>query len=210
VSVSIVDGSSRDVVERVRTGSLDAAVVNSSRIPRHFDDFLDCITLGNDQIVVIEAEGTPFSHRQTVPLLQLSTIPFVRIAGRRSLASTLDPLLVAAGLEPARTLMELGTWEGLKDAVRLGLGAAVVFRSVVQRELSRGELQVMSVAGFSQTREIALISSPQRRNERMTPVFRALLEHLQAEAPTIAKQFGLETTGPGRADALTGSSRNLT
>lgn len=183
VWISVVDGSSRDMVERVRTGALDAAVVTSARVPRQFAEQLDPRGLGSDPLLVIEAAGAPFSAGRPVPLDRLSGISFVRISGRRSLATSLDPLLTSAGLEPARTIMELGTWEGLKDAVRSGLGAAVVFRSVAQRELNRAELREMKVEGFAQARQLALICSPQRRKERMTDVFRELLEHLLKEVP---------------------------
>jgi DNA-binding transcriptional LysR family regulator len=189
VSVSIIDGLSREIVERVRMGAIDAAVVNSLRIPQSFEGVLGRIAIGSDEIVVIESGASPFSHERAVPLSELSEIPFVRTSGRRSLASTLDPLLASEGYEPVRTIMELGTWEGLKGAVRLGLGAAMVFRSVVQRELERGEIRVMHVLGFTQSREVALISSPQRRNGRATPVFGALIEHLQSEVSNVIEPF---------------------
>jgi LysR family transcriptional regulator, low CO2-responsive transcriptional regulator len=195
VWISIVDGSSREMIERVRTGALDAAVVNSSRVPSPLRELLSPTPIGNDDVVVIEAAGAPFSDGRQVRLPKLARVPFVRISGRQSLASTLDPLLAGAGREPVRTVMELGTWEGLKDAVRLGLGAAMVFRSVVMRELNRGELRVMDVDGFSEERELTLICSPQRRKERMTSAFRELLEHLREHVPAVLSQRGAE---PGR------------
>jgi DNA-binding transcriptional LysR family regulator len=181
--ISVADGSSRDMVERVRTGTIDAAVVTSSRVSRQLVNQLIIASLGNDDVVVIESAAAPLSGGKQVALADLARIPFVRIAGRRSLAGALDPLLASAGLESVRAVMELGTWEGIKDAVRAGLGAAVVFRSVVRRELSRGELRVMDVETFRQSRELALICSPQRRNDRMTSVFSQLLEHLRDEVP---------------------------
>src|SRR5206468_3636081 len=93
--------------------------------------------------------------------------------------------LTSAGFEPARAIMEVDTWEGVKNAVRFGLGAAVVFRSVVQRELMQGEFQTMHVAGFAQSRELCLIASPHRSKERMTTVFRELLAHLEIKVPQV-------------------------
>jgi LysR family transcriptional regulator, low CO2-responsive transcriptional regulator len=198
VWISIVDGSSREMVERVRTGALDAAVVNTSRVPGQLLELLGPTPIGSDDLVVVEAAGAPFSGGRQVPLRKLARVPFVRISGRQSLASTLDPILAAEGREPARTVMELGTWEGLKDAVRLGLGAAVVFRSVVMRELTRGDLRVMDVDGFAQTRELTLICSPQRRKERMTSVFQELLKHLHEQVPATLGQRAPETAAARR------------
>ncbi len=195
VWISVIDGSSDDMVERVRSGSLDAAVVSSSRVPKHLTEELTVGHLGSDDLVVIEAPDAPFSggHAGPVPLRRVAEIPFVRIADRRSVATTLNPLLASAGLEPPVTVMELATWEGVKEAVRLGLGAAVVFRSVARRELERGDLRVMAVESFALNREIALICSPLRRADRMTVVFAELLAHIQNEsaaAPTVVDSMG--------------------
>jgi DNA-binding transcriptional LysR family regulator len=173
------------MIEGVRTAALDAAVVTSSRVLQSSGEELFVAPLGSDDLIVIEGPEAPFSGDQSAPIdvSDLASVPFVRISGRQSLAATLDPFLAGAGLAPARTVMEVGTWEGVKDAVRAGSGAAVVFRSVVQRELERGELRELNVAGFHQSRELALICSPRRRNERMTEVFKDLLAHVQRSVP---------------------------
>ena len=183
VWISVVDGSSRDMVESVRTGTIDAAVVTSSRVPRQFSEQLMFAPVGSDDLVVIEAAGAPFSQKKPISLSDLARVPFIRAAGRQSLATALDPLLASAGLQPTQPIMELGTWEGIKETVRAGVGAAVVFRSVAQTDLSEGKLHAMEVEGFTQTRELSLVYSPHRRKERMTTVFREMLEYLRAEIP---------------------------
>jgi DNA-binding transcriptional LysR family regulator len=190
VWISAVDGRSGDTIEGIRTGALDAAVVSSSRVPRSSGDELFVAALGTDDLIVIEGAGAPFSAGQSQPLrvTDLAAIPFVRISRRRSLPATLDPFLARAGLGPVRAVMELGTWEGVKDAVRVGLGAAVVFRSVVLHELARGELREVRIEGFHQSRELALICSPRRRHERMTEVFQDLLAHIENAVPASLEQ----------------------
>ncbi len=188
VWISVVDGSSGDLVERVRTGALDVAIVTPSRIPLQLAEQVDPTTLGGDDLVIVETASAPFSRGAPVALRDLADVPFLRMSRRRALATALDPLLARDALEPARIVMEVANWEGLKTAVRLGLGAAVVFRSVVLDELRRGDLRLIEVDGFAQSRELALICSPQRRNERMTAAFRALLAHLEAQIPAAAGQ----------------------
>ena len=207
VQMSVIDGSSRDMVERVRTGTIDAAVVTSSRVPRQSSEQLIYAAVGSDDVIVIEAESAPFSQKRSMRLADLGGVPFVRAAGRRSLATALDPLLASAGLQPTQAVMELGTWEGIKDAVRGGLGVAVVFRSVAQRELSEGTLHAMDVEGFAQTRELSLICAPQRRNERMTAVFAELLEYLRSHIPSAVNARGRESAATlfGQAAALRGA-----
>jgi DNA-binding transcriptional LysR family regulator len=175
-------------VERVRAGALDLAIVTPSRIPPQLAEQVAPISLGSDDLVVVEAAAAPFFHGKRVAIRDLAAVPFLRMSRRRAPAAALDPLLTREGLEPARIIMEVANWEGLKTAVRLGLGAAVVFRSVVLEELRRGDLRVVEVDDFAESIELALISSPQRRNERMTAAFRALLAHLEAQIPAAAGQ----------------------
>jgi DNA-binding transcriptional LysR family regulator len=198
----VLEGPVVDMVERVRRGSIDAAVVTAARVPQQFADQLMLVPVGSDSLVVLEGPRAPFSQGQPVPLAELSRIPFVRISSRELLNTTLDPSLVAAGLQPMRSVMELGTWEAVKSAVRAGIGAAVAFRSVAKRELDRGELRLMDVEGFPQARQLVLICSPQRRSERWTSVFSELLEYLQGEVPAAFNAMDGPSKGENRTRPL--------
>jgi DNA-binding transcriptional LysR family regulator len=183
VRFSVIDSSSREMVESVRTGTIDAAVVTASRVPAQIAATLAFASVGSDEVIVIEAADAPFSGKRPIRAADLALVPFITAAGRRSLATALHPLFANAGVQPPQEVIDLGTWEGIKDAVRTRLGVAVVFRSVAQRELNDGTLHAMEVEGFRQTRELSLIVSPDRRNERMTEVFRELLGHLEKAIP---------------------------
>jgi len=118
-----------------------------------------------------------------VSLEALAAIPFVSLArGDAEPEVPLNRLLVAAGHEPIQPALEFSTWVGTVSAVRSGAGAAVIFRSVARRELARGEINLMAVAGFAAVRTIDLICSPSRR-ARASAVFRELLDYLVCEVP---------------------------
>lgn len=82
-------------------------------------------------------------------------------------------------------MIELGTWEGTKDAVRTGIGLAVFFRSVVQHELASGHLLDVEVEGFRQAVGVDLVQSPHRRDTPQSGVFEEFLGFLRAEVPKV-------------------------
>src|SRR3712207_9114432 len=62
------------------------------------------------------------------------------------------------------------------------------YRSVVQRELARGELRIMDVEGYHAPHQaVVLMCSPYRRSHRMSTVFRSLLDELERKIPVAMK-----------------------
>jgi DNA-binding transcriptional LysR family regulator len=60
---------------------------------------------------------------------ELALAPFVRLTiGGERLAIDLDRLLAERGLGPRNFVMDLTTWDGVKEAVRAGVGLAVCSR----------------------------------------------------------------------------------
>lgn len=182
--LSVIETSSRDAIERVRSGRVDIGVVASGRVPKDLVDGLVVGHLFDDEVVIIESPKHPFEHGEEVTLEALSQIPFVGLARGEALTEAgLNRRLAAAGLPPIKPVMEFSAWAGVKDAVRSGAGVAMVFRSVVQRELEQGELRVISVEEYRPVRPVDLICSPQRRSRQITRVFEELLEYLAREVP---------------------------
>jgi DNA-binding transcriptional LysR family regulator len=180
VTVRLLDGPSAEVVDHVAHGEIDVAVVTHNQIPTE----LKVGHLGDDVLVTVESAQRPVSHGGRLTLEQAARAPFVRtLIGRDPVGGKLDHLLVAAGLEPRRVVMESNTWEGIKEAVRAGIGIAIAFHAVVARELANGEFRAVTIEGYEETRPVDLICAPQRLRGRASPVFRELISCLQAEVP---------------------------
>lgn len=186
VTVRLLDGPSPEVVEQVAHGEIDIAVVTThGPIPAQ----LKVCHLGDDVLVPVESARHPVSEHGRLTLEQVSRAPFVRTgAGRDPVGGRLDHLLVAAGLGARQIMMESTTWEGTKEAVRAGVGMAIVFHAVVAGELASGEFRRVAIEGYivegnEEIHPVDLICAPQRLRGRASPVFRELIDCLQAEIP---------------------------
>ncbi len=184
LTLSLIERSSQELVERVEAGSVDTALVRPEQVPQGLVAALDMQHLGHDRIVVIESPRHPFTHGRSLQLQDLVNVPFVRvpIEGQR-IGTSLLAHLAGAGLRPYPIVMELETWEAIKEAVRAGVGLAAAPESVVRRELRSGELHTVTVEGFEETRSIALIVSPHRRRVGASRVFQELVRFLTTKFP---------------------------
>jgi DNA-binding transcriptional LysR family regulator len=179
VHLATVSGSSREIIERVRALRLDAGVATVAPFLRHLADDVAVEHLCDDEWVIIESTQRPFSNGRTVDFERLAEIPFVRWSRPEAAAEgVLGRLATAAGLRPLKFIMDLDSWEGIKDAARAGIGAAVIPRSVVRRELRRRELAVVAVHGYHAPRSIDLVYSS--RYHRRSAVFDELLDDMRA------------------------------
>ena len=94
-------------------------------------------------------------------------------ATRRLFEQRLD----AAGLK-MRSLIELGSPEGIKALVREGLGISYMSVRGIEPELRRGELKRMDVRGLKLTRPLLLVRHP---DKHISPAMRAFMDILEGE-----------------------------
>jgi DNA-binding transcriptional LysR family regulator len=186
--LSVLEAPPGEIVERVRAGRADIGVAFSSHIGPDLVETLLVGHLFDDEFVVIESADRRFSEGKPLSLRDLARLPFVRMSrGEAGSDATLNRVLGGAGLGPIRTAMNLTTWAGITHAVRAGVGVATVLRSVIERELTRGDIQVIEVEGWPAPVSVDLICSPSRDVDQRSGVFKALLEHLLLEVPAVAR-----------------------
>jgi DNA-binding transcriptional LysR family regulator len=170
LKIDLVQESSDDLIEHVRKGAIDLAVTSPRNIPQE----LLVADLGVDEMVVVEAGQAPFTKGNHIVLADLARMPFIHpTASPASLTAPMDNFLARHGLQPP-TVLGLSTWEGVRAAVAVGVGLAIVPRSVVKGDLTQGDLREVKVEGYKDVRHVSLICSPSRRQSD-APVFHRLL-----------------------------------
>jgi DNA-binding transcriptional LysR family regulator len=178
--VSLFALQSPELLDQVRRDAVDVAILSTELVPADLPSEL----LGVDELVVVESAREPFSEDGTMSLAALSRAPFVQpTIGSERLTIDLDRLLASRGLEPRRFVMDLTTWEGVKEAVRMGVGLAVAPRGAVGREVDRGEIRLVAVPEYREARSIHLVQSPRWQMQHPSTAFADLVGHLQLEVP---------------------------
>lgn len=116
-----------------------------------------------DELTVVVPRGHPWWRRRQVTAAALAAQPLVhREAGsgsRRCLEQALERAGVRATLNVA---VEVGNPETVKEAVREGLGVAVLSRRAVDQELRAGSLHAVRVVGLALDRDLFIVRDRRR------------------------------------------------
>ncbi len=150
VRASVTD--TQAVLRQVEQGEAHVGLVggrtDSPRLEfRHF---------ATDHIVLVVPAGHPWRRRRRVTLAQLAGEPLILREPGSGSRWSLERGLAQAGASPhdLRVALELGSNEGIKEAVLRGLGVAFLSSYAVAAELAAGRLFAVRVAGLTLEREL--------------------------------------------------------
>jgi DNA-binding transcriptional LysR family regulator len=150
VRASVTD--SQAVVRQVEQGEAHLGLVGG----KTDNPDLEFRAFAHDRLVLVVPAGHPWGRRRRVSLTQLLEQPLIiREAGSGS-RWCLERGLTQAGtsLGELRVALELGSNEGIKEAVLRGLGVAFLSTYAVSEDIDRGRLRAVPVAGLSLAREM--------------------------------------------------------
>jgi len=174
VRVRAAVADTREVLRRVEQGKADLGLAGGKGDSPH----LEYRPFARDVLAVVVPASHPWAGRRRVTPGQLCGQPLIlREAGSASRAC-LEQALTAAGRSPAdlAVALELGSNEAIKEAVLRGVGAAVLSRAAVQKEVEAGLLRALPVAGLSLAREMFVVHDRRRPLSIPARLFLDLLE----------------------------------
>lgn len=158
VRVSVSD--TQDVVHQVEQGRAQLGLVGGKIDSTH----MEFRSFAEDTLVVVVPRSHAWARRKRVPLAQFADEPLIlREAGSAS-RGCLEQALSATDtpLSAMRVSLELGSNEAIKEAVRRGLGLAVLSTHVVRREVEAGQLHAVEVSGLHLTRDMYVVCDRRR------------------------------------------------
>ncbi|SOC03751.1 DNA-binding transcriptional LysR family regulator [Rhodobacter sp. JA431] len=129
-------------------------------------------------LVLVAPPDHPLATARAIAPEMLAEAPFVmREKGSGTRIAT-ERFFAAQGLSP-KVRLELGANAAIRQAVRAGLGIAVLSRATVEVELELGRLVALDVIGFPLKRAWH-VAWP--RGKRLSPAAQAFLDQLRATA----------------------------
>jgi len=138
VEMTLVEGSSDVLVERLRAGTLDAAIVSLGPNP---PADLDTLVVADEAITAAVGRGHPLAARSSVRLAELGGLPLISLPPGTGIRSHLDAACAAAGFTPA-VAFEAGDPVLLAQLAARGLGVAILPDSLAR---SRPDLHPLAI-----------------------------------------------------------------
>jgi DNA-binding transcriptional LysR family regulator len=183
ISVSLLIGDSRQVSEWVDQGRAEVGVIGARPTSRA----LESRELMPDELVIVVPATHGWAARKTVSLDELRREPMVvreRGSGSRE---AVEHVLETAGvsLTSFRLVGEMGSTQAIKQAVRAGVGIALISRRAVEDECRAGLVACVKVKDLKVARSFYLVTHKDRTR---SPLAQAFLDFLESQPVAPASQ----------------------
>ena len=165
VEIALVEDNSDRLIERVRSGATDLALIGVAGAP---PPGLGGLPIISERLVAAVPAGHPLAARERVTLAEIAAYPIVCLPAGTGIRTVLDQACVAGGVRPDIVLQASAPGAVLDLAVR-GLGVAVLSESMVA---GHERLTALAVDGIDTPAVLALVWST-----TMSPALRELAVH---------------------------------
>jgi DNA-binding transcriptional LysR family regulator len=183
ISVSLRIGDSGQVTDWVEQGRVEVAVVGARPASRA----VASRELMADELIVVVPAGHPWATRKTVSLDELRRAPMVMRERGSGTRQAIEHVLDDAGLSLGsfRIVGEMGSTQAIKQAVRAGVGVALISRRAVEDECRAGLVVCVKVKDLRVARSFHLITHKDRTR---SPLAQAFVEFLESQPMEAASQ----------------------
>ncbi|MES4890682.1 LysR substrate-binding domain-containing protein [Streptomyces sp. NPDC096012] len=177
VEISLLEEDSGKLVDYVREGSVDLALIGAAhRAPEDLDGW----QVVSEPIVAAVPVGHPLAGKHGVTLAELSAYPIICLPAGTGIRATLDQASASLGLTPTIALQASAPGAVMNLAER-GLGVAVLSESMTAGQPG---LRTVAITDADVPAVLALVSAPTK-----SPALRELLLHCrQSFGDTTAAQ----------------------
>jgi len=177
ITINLMTGDSTEVVELVRSGDVDVAVIGVK--PR--ERGLQVERVGGDELVLIAPPDHELVGRGGISVEDILPLPMIL---REDGSGTRQAMLEALGMRHRERELEVvchvGSTEAVKAAVRASLGLSFVSNLAVEEEVRAGMLGIVPVLGLSTRRDFWMIA---REGDDISPAGRAFWQVALGSAP---------------------------
>lgn len=178
ILISLLIGSTRQVSDWLEEGRVEVGVVGAQPASRA----LESKELMADELVVVVPATHAWATRRTTSLADLQKEPMIvreRGSGSRE---ALEHALHEAGLSLAalRVVGEMGSTQAVKQAVRAGIGIALVSKRAVEDECRAGLLACVKVKDLRVARAFHLVT---HRDRSRSPLAQAFVDFVESQPP---------------------------
>lgn len=180
INLNVQVSSTRIIAKNLRNREIDIAVVGGE-IPEEFQKNLKIDEFVEDELSLIISKSHPFAEKKIISKNDLYHLNFITLNSNSTIRKFIDTILTQNQIEvnQLRIIMQLNSIEGIKTAVSLGLGAAFVSSSAIEKELELQTIEVLKIENLQITRTLSILSNPDCYKSKAFQFFEKELETLK-------------------------------
>ncbi len=162
IDLKVQVNSTRLIANNVLNREIDLAVVGGE-IPDEVKGNLTVKHFVEDELSLIISKSHPFAKKKKISKENLYYLNFITLNSNSTIRKFIDNVLIQNEIETKqlKIVMQFNSIEGIKTAVSLGLGAAFVSSSAIEKEIELKTLEVLKIENIRITRTLSIISNPE-------------------------------------------------
>jgi DNA-binding transcriptional LysR family regulator len=177
LKISILTQSRSLLYDAVRQSGVDFAIVLSDEKPEN----LHVKVIRSERLCFAVSSKNYLRSKKDLTIRDLKTALFVHSLQGRNYTKMVERLLEGVGLKDVNVAMRVSNWESIQEAVRAGIGIAVLPDFVIERDRKQRSISELPVKGVNLRADIMLLEHPNRHfvSPSVTFVKDALLSALR-------------------------------
>lgn len=162
IDLKVQVNSTRLIANNVLNRKIDIAVIGGE-IPEELKKNLTIKHFVKDELSLIVSKSHPFAKKKIVNREDLYYLNFITLNSNSTIRKFIDNTLIKNEIDTKllKIVMQLNSIEGIKTAVSLGLGAAFVSSSAIEKEIELKTIEVLRIENIRITRTLSIISNPE-------------------------------------------------
>lgn len=162
IDLKVQVNSTRVVAKKIINREVDIAVVGGEIS----DDLKKNLTIKPfvyDELSLIISKSHPFAKKKEINKEDLYCLDFITLNSNSTIKKFIDNILSQNQIETKqlKTILQLNSIEGIKTAVSLGLGAAFVSSSAIEKEIKLKTIGIIKIENIQINRKLSIISNPE-------------------------------------------------
>ena len=172
IDLKVQVNSTRLIANNVLNREIDIAVVGGE-IPNELKKNLTIKNFVEDELSLIISKSHPFAKKKKINKENLYYLNFITLNSNSTIRKFIDNILIQNGIETKqlKIIMQFNSIEGIKTAVSLGLGAAFVSSSAIEKEVELKTIEILKIENIRITRTLSIISNPQSYKSKAFDLF---------------------------------------
>ena len=162
INIKVQVDSTRIIAKNVVNREIDIAVVGGD-VPEELKKNLEIESFVEDELILIVPKSHPFALKKQKKINKddLYHLNFITLNSTSTIRKFIDNILIQNNIETRQfnIIMQLNSIEGIKTAVSLGLGAAFVSSSAIEKEIELKTVEIITIENIKITRTLSIITN---------------------------------------------------
>jgi len=160
IDLKVQVNSTRIIAKKIINREIDIAVVGGEI----HDELKKNLTIKNfveDEFSLIVSRSHPFAKKKIITKEDLYHLNFITLNSNSTIRKFIDNILTKNQIETRqlKIIMQLNSIEGIKTAVSLGLGAAFVSSSAIEKEIKLKTIKILKIENIHINRMLSIITN---------------------------------------------------